>query len=150
MLWRLRSSHLGLGPAFLVWKRTPRVTNRPTLPGTLMCMSRRLSIGGGCFKNRRPHLNIGRVVFADTVLSCRSWMSRSSAIVNVPTVQNCIPPTTWSVHSHSSNMLREVRACYNRGHHLVCDGIQTKMATLLMLFTSPYVVEFLECNDTCG
>lgn len=88
----------------------------------LKCVSRRLSIGGGCLKNQCPHLNTyGRVVFADTVLSFRSWMSRSPGIVNVSTEQNCIPPThVWSVHSNSSDMFCGMRSCYNRDHQLVC------------------------------
>jgi hypothetical protein len=47
-------------------------------------------------------------------------MSRSLAIVNVSTEHNCIPPTpVWSVHNHTSDMLRGIPAYYNRGHHQV-------------------------------
>lgn len=84
-------------------------------------------------------------------------MSRSPAIANVSTEQNCIPPThVWSVHSHSSDMLRGIRACYNRDHHLVYiillrwhtnqDGDLANVVHLTLCHRVP----ILGCNDTCG
>jgi hypothetical protein len=134
---------------------TNTARNKTVSDWELKCVSRRLSIGGGCLKNQCPHLNTyGRVVFAYTGLSFRSWMSRSPAIVNVSTEQNCIPPThVWSVHS---DMLRGIRACYSRDHRLVSivllrwhinqDGDLANVVNLTLCHRVP----ILGCNVTCG